>query len=473
MSQELPIPKELWDLIPPAAQAALLAVLDNLQSEVTALRQQVADLNARLGQNSQNSSRPPSSDAPNVKRPPPREPSGRRRGAQPGHEAHHRSLLPPDEEVPRKPTACRRCGEALAGSDPQPLRHQVIELPPIKPLVTEYQLHRLVCPRCGTSTCGTLPEGAPVGQQGPRLQGMLAVLTGAYRLSKDQAATLCDDLFSIPICPGTICQLEQQTTTALTPVVEELREHVKTEHANMDETGWREEGKRAWLWVAVTALVTVFHIARSRGGAVARSLLGPGLHWIVTSDRYSAYQWLARRRRQLCWAHLRRDFQAMIDRDNAGSVIGHELLLFSDDVFHWWYRVRDGTLQRSSMRTCIAGQRRWLRNLLKRGSECGCAKTAGVCRQLLKLEPALWAFLRVEGVEPTNNAAERALRHAVLWRKSSYGTASAKGSRYVANILTVVATCRQQGRKVLEFVTACCQARLQGRTAPSLLPTAG
>jgi transposase len=472
MSQEPPIPKELWDLIPPAAQAALLALLGNLQSELAALRQQVADLNARLGQNSQNSSRPPSSDSPAVKRPPPRESSGRSQGAQPGHEAHHRPSLPPDEEIPCKPTACRRCGETLAGADPQPLRHQVIELPPIKPVVSEYQLHRLVCPRCGTSTCATLPDGVPTGQQGPRLQGVLAVLTGAYRLSKDQAETLCGDLFAIPVCPGTICNLEQDTTAALQPVVEQLRAYVKTQHANMDETGWREQGKRAWLWVSVTALVTVFHICRSRGSAVARAMLGAELHWVVTSDRYSAYTWLALRRRQLCWAHLRRDFQAMIDRDNAGSAIGMELLIFSDDVFHWWYRVRDGTLQRSSMRTCIAGQRPWLRNLLERGTVCDCAKTAGVCRELLKLEPALWTFLRREGVEPTNNAAERALRHAVLWRKSSYGTASVKGSQYVATILSVIATCRCQGRNVLEFVTECCQARLQGRAAPSLVPAA-
>jgi transposase len=196
------------------------------------------------------------------------------------------------------------------------------------------------------------------------------------------------------------------------------------------------------------------------------------LHWVVTSDRFSAYKWLALRRRQLCWAHLRRDFQAMIDRHNAGSALGEELLLFSDDLFHWWYRVRDGTLLRSSLRTYIAGQRAWLRSLLKRGAVCGCAKTAGVCRELLPLEPALGTFLRVEGVEPTKNAAERALRHALLWRKSSYGTASVKGSRYVANILSVVTTCRCQGRNVLEFVTACCQARLQGRAAPSLLPAA-
>jgi transposase len=471
MSQEPPLPTELWDLIPPAAQAALLALLAQLQKDLTALRQQVADLTARLDQNSQNSSRPPSSDAPALKRRPPPEPSGRRRGGQPGHELHCRPLLPADEEIPRKPTACRRCGEALAGSDPQPLRHQVIELPPIKPVVTEYQLHRLVCPRCGTSTCATLPAGVPRGHQGPRLQATLAVLTGAYRLSKDQAQTLCADLFSVPICSGTICQLEQQTTAALAPVVEDLRQHIKTEHANLDETGWRQGGKRAWLWVAVTALVTVFHIARSRGGAVARGLLGPGLHWVVTSDRFSAYKWLPLQRRQLCWAHLRRDFQAMIDRHNRGSSIGQELLLFSDDVFHWWYRVRDGALRRSSLRTYIAEQRPWLRTLLEKGAVCGCAKTAGVCRELLNLEPALWTFVRVQGVEPTNNAAERALRHAVLWRKSSYGTASSKGSRYVAHILSVVATCRQQGRKVLDFVTACCQAHLQGRTPPSLLPT--
>jgi len=471
MSQEPPLPTELWDLIPPAAQAALLALLAQLQKDLTALRQQVADLTARLDQNSQNSSRPPSSDAPALKRRPPPEPSGRRRGGQPGHELHCRPLLPADEEIPRKPTACRRCGEALAGSDPQPLRHQVIELPPIKPVVTEYQLHRLVCPRCGTSTCATLPAGVPRGHQGPRLQATLAVLTGAYRLSKDQAQTLCADLFSVPICSGTICQLEQQTTAALAPVVEDLRQHIKTKHANLDETGWRQGGKRAWLWVAVTALVTVFHIARSRGGAVARGLLGPGLHWVVTSDRFSAYKWLPLQRRQLGWAHLRRDFQAMIDRHNRGSSIGQELLLFSDDVFHWWYRVRDGALRRSSLRTYIAEQRPWLRTLLEKGAVCGCAKTAGVCRELLNLEPALWTFVRVQGVEPTNNAAERALRHAVLWRKSSYGTASSKGSRYVAHILSVVATCRQQGRKVLDFVTACCQAHLQGRTPPSLLPT--
>jgi transposase len=128
----------------------------------------------------------------------------------------------------------------------------------------------------------------PQGHQGPRWQAALAVLTGGYRLSKDQAETLGADLLAIPVCPGTVCRLAQQTTVALEPVVAPLREHVQTQHANLDETGWRAAGQRAWLWVAVTTLVTVFHSCRSRGGAGARSRWGPDWHGIVSSDRYSA-----------------------------------------------------------------------------------------------------------------------------------------------------------------------------------------
>jgi transposase len=240
----------------------------------------------------------------------------------------------------------------------------------------------------------------------------------------------------------------------------------------MDETSWREDRKRAWLWVAVTAWVTVFHIARSRGGEVARRLLGPGFHWVLTSDRFSAYSWLALRHRQICWAHLQRDFQAMIDRRQGGQAIGNELLCFAQDLFTWWYRVRDGTMKRSTFRHYVSELRPWFRATLEKGCGCACAKTAATCRELVKVEPALWTFVRMEGIEPTNNAAERALRHAVQWRKTSYGTDSAAGSRFVANILSVVATCRQQGRNVLDFLTQCCQAHLQGTAAPSLLPQA-
>jgi transposase len=465
-----PLPAELWNQIPAAAQAAVLVLVQHYEDQLGGLRDQIVDLQQRLGQNSTNSSRPPSSDGPEIKRRPPCPPSGRKRGGQQGHQLQQRPLLPPDQTIPCKPLNCRRCGHALKGIDPHPLRHQVIELPRIKPEVAEYQLHRLTCPRCGISSCGTLPDGVPRGGQGPRLQATVAVLAGAYRLSKRMIQTLCGDLFGIPICPGQVCALQQETTKATDLVVAELRSYVRRQDGNVDETRWREQRNPAWLWVVVTAAVSVFQISRSRAAAIAQGLINPSAGQVVTSDRYKGYLWLPLEQRQLCWAHLRRDFQAMIDRQNAGSRIGENLLLYSDALFTWWHRVRDGTLSRPTFRRYVADMRVDVRSLLEAGSACACAKTAGNCRDILGLEPALWTFVDVEGIEPTNNAAERALRHAVQWRKTSLGTDSETGSRFVENILTLVATCRQQGQNVLEYLTRCCNAHLIGAPPPSLRP---
>jgi transposase len=202
---------------------------------------------------------------------------------------------------------------------------------------------------------------------------------------------------------------------------------------------------------------------------VARGLVDPTAGQVITTDRYKGYLWLPVRQRQVCWAHLIRDFQAMVDRTNAGGAIGEELLCCAQDLFTWWYRVRDGTLSRSTFQRYVAELRPWVRSRLEAGAACVCAKTAGTCQEILSIEPALWTFARVEGIDPTNNAAERALRHAVLWRKASFGTESDAGSRFVGNILSVVATCRQQGRNVLEFLTACGEASLQGRRPDSLV----
>ena len=248
------------------------------EARIAELEARLSQLQAKLreveGRNSSNSSNPPSSDGPEVKARPKKKPSERQRGAQPGHEKQERPRLPADDIEVVKPSECRNCGKALRGEDSEPLRHQVIELPPIKPHVTEYQLHRLTCSCCGTTTCAPLPEGVPPGEYGPRLQSVLSLLSGAYRLSKRMSQTLVEDLFAIPICTGTICNLERQTTAATEAVVQELREYVQTQNSNMDETSWREENHKAWLWVMVTAGVTVFHIARRRNGAVARFLLG-------------------------------------------------------------------------------------------------------------------------------------------------------------------------------------------------------
>jgi transposase len=473
MSDGPPLPADVWERLPPEARAliqALRAEVCALQGQVRALRQQVEELQAQLNQDSTNSSRPPSTDPPQVKRGPPRSPSGRRPGGQPGHPRQQRPLLPADHTKVLKPAQCRQCGRALQGEDPQPLRHQVLELPPIKPEVTEYQMHRLRCPDCGTSTCAALPDGVPTGGQGPRLEAVLALMTGAYRMSKRKVQTFCADVFGIPICAGQVCASEAAVAAATDAVVQELRDYIRGQPANVDETSWRQGRQRAWLWIAVARAVTVFTVALSRAGSVARGLIDPAAGQVITTDRYSGYRWLPLRQRQICWAHLLRDFQAMIDRANAGSPIGEELLCCAEELFTWWYRVRDGTMARSTFRRYVAELRPWVRSRLEAGSACRCAKTAGTCRELLAVEPALWTFARVEGIEPTNNAAERGLRHAVQWRKTSYGTASETGSRFVENILTVVASCRQQGRNVLECLTTCCNAVHQGIAPPSLLP---
>jgi transposase len=474
MSAGPPLPADLWDRLPPEARALILALraeATELRAKVRALQQQVNELQDRLNQNSTNSSRPPSTDPPTVKRRPPRPASGRSSGGQPGHERQQRPLLPANHTEVVKPTQCRRCGHPLQGEDPQPLRHQVLELPKIQPHVTEYQLHRLRCPDCGLSTCASLPAGVPRGGQGPRLQAVLALMTGAYRMSKRMVEIFCADVLGTSICAGQVCASEAETAAATEPVVEQLREYVRCRPANVDETGWWQKQQRAWLWTVVTEAVTVFTIALSRAATVAQELVDPSAAQVITTDRYKGYLWLPLRQRQICWAHLVRDFQAMVDRANAGSALGEELLCCAEDLFTWWYRVRDGTLSRSTFQRYVAELRPWARSQLEAGVACACAKTAGTCREILAVEPALWTFARVEGVEPTNNAAERALRHAVMWRKTSYGTDSAAGSRFVANILTVVATCRQQGRDVLEYLTGCCRAALDGSPRISLLPT--
>jgi transposase len=282
---------------------------------------------------------------------------------------------------------------------------------------------------------------------------------------------LAHDLFGLSISTGMVAKLERSTAEALQQPMAELEEYVRTQHANVDETSWREAMHKAWLWVVVTPLVTVFHIAATRCGKVARGLLGSAHRQVVTSDRWKSYNGF--RRRQFCWSHLRRDFQAMIDRQNSGAAIGKKLLGLSDRMFAWWHRVRDGTLARSSFQVYISGLRAEVREALIQGAGCACPKTAATCRNLTANESKLWAFVWHEGIEPTNNAAERALRHAVLWRKGSVGTDSSRGSRFVERILSVRETCRQQGRGLLPYLVECCQAHWEGKEAPPLLPRQG
>jgi transposase len=467
---------DLWERTPPEVQAYIRALelrLSVLEARVQALQEQNRALEERLNQNSRNSSRPPSSDAPQSPRPS-RPRSGRRRGGQPGHPGHTRSLIPVeevDEVVVLKPDLCSGCHTPLWGDDPTPFRHQVIEIPPIQPMVTEYQWHQLVCPDCGETTRAPWPEGVPSGTYGSRVHATVALCTGSYRLSKRTTTQVMDDLFGVPMSVGTICQSEKTTTEVIAEAVEEARDYIQEQSvAHLDETSWREGGKGAWLWVAVTSLVTVFLVRLSRGGQVARELLGEGFSGILVTDRYSAYNWYPVRWRQLCGSHLLRDFEAIRGQGGASEEIGHALLEQAHQMFEWWHRVREGTLARSTFRSYMTPLRREVERLLEAGSQCGVAKTEGTCREILKRREALWTFVQVEGVEPTNNTAERSIRPGVQWRKGSFGTQSEDGSRFVESMMTVVATLKQQQRSVLDFLTAAHEAALRGQAAPSLLP---
>ena len=311
----------------------------------------------------------------------------------------------------------------------------------------------------------------PAGAFGPRLRAILGVLAGAYRLGKRPIQRPALDLLGLSISTGMISRLERQAAADLEAPVGELREHVRrAASAHIDETSWWQGQEKMWLWAAVAKSATVFTIARSRGAEVARGLLGTAARKVVISDRLRTYNWI--KRRQYCWAHLRRDFQAMIDRGGEPGEVGRRLLDHSDVLFRWWHRVRDGTLARSSFRLYVSWLRYCLREDLQRGAACACSRTAATCRELLPGETHLWTFVRVEGIEPTNNHAERALRHGVIYRKLSGGTDSETGSRFVERMLTVGATCRQQGVNVLDYLTRCYRAHLDGNPVPSLIPTA-
>jgi transposase len=289
-----------------------VAKLEAENAEVVRLRAENQELRAQLGRNSQNSSKPPSSDPPSVERPK-KEPTGRSSGGQPGHKGHKRELLEPDEVVALRPERCSCCGKRLHGEDPAPRRHQVVDLPPVKPHVTEYHLAELGC-ECGARTRAELPAGVPAGAFGPRLTAMVAICTGKFRMSKRSVQELLADFCGVKVGLGSISKMEQAVSAAVAPAVEAAEAHVRTQAVvHPDETGWRERGQRRWLWTATTGQVSVFCIDRSRGADVAKRLLGEDFGGVTVSDRWYGYNWLDPSRRQLCWAHLIRTSSAGCD----------------------------------------------------------------------------------------------------------------------------------------------------------------
>ena len=494
MHRDFGISDEDWDSTPQSVKTTLTALAHQLRlfrirfsayekkiagleekaAEVESLKTEVAALRERLGQNSSNSSRPPSSDAPRHRRPARREPSGRKQGAQAGHQGKGRSLKPAEEGdrvVELRPERCARCGRPLHGDDAQPKRHQVTEIPPARAEVIEYRRHTVCCERCGAQTPAAWSEEVPEGSFGARLQAVVAYCTGRLGLSHRDCLEALAVLHGVRMSLGTVAAIERQVSQALATPVTTAQEFVRRQGVNhVDETGWKECGRLSWLWVNATERVTVFQVAQRRDAATARAVIGGARQGVLTTDRYLGYSWLATARRQVCWAHLKRDFQAMAERAGEAQEIGEALLAQTKELFRLWHELRDGTISRRKFRHLMAPVRRQVTELLEAGSGCGSSKTRGTCRQIQAVETALWTFVRVNGVEPTNNSAERALRRAVLWRRKSFGTQSEMGSRFVERILTVVTTLRQQGRDVLEYLTAACASAQGASGSICLLP---
>lgn len=455
--------------------AELEAIVSMLSRKLETALGRIVELEAQvasLSRNSTNSSKPPSSDPPGVGREL-HKGSGKKRGGQPGHQGHQRRLLPP-EKVSRSvdvlPDRCEGCHARLHGRDKDPLRHQVVEVAPLTPDVTEYRLHCLPC-GCGVTTRARLPAGVPRAAFGPRLSAMISICTAKYHLSKRAVRELLADFLGVELSLGSVANVEQQVSAALESCVDEARQYVQQSAAvNADETSWREDKKKAWLWVAATKLVTVFVVATSRSARVAKELLGETFRGVLTTDRWSAYNWVDVALRQICWAHLKRDFQSWVDGGGAGAKVGIELLRQTRRMFRLWHRVRDGTLSRERFAKKMRPVQLDVATLLTRASTCSTRRVRGMAKEMMKLEWAFWTFVDTPAVEPTNNFGERQIRHAVLWRKGSFGTDSVVGSRFVERLLTTITTLRQQDRNVLEFITRACSASLTAAAKPSLIP---
>ncbi len=472
-----------------AMQAAIIALRDaeiarlndviraqneiiRIQAEtIKTLNEKVAKLEARLNTNSSNSSKPPSTD------PPWKTPKIRlngvkgKKGAQQGHTGVAREMVSieeVDDIVECKPVETCACGGAIELEESPCERKQVFELPRIEPHITEFQIFNGCCSQCSAKHRGSLPVGTPSGMLGPNALATVGLLTGKFHLSKRDVEELFCDYFGLSICVGTVCNAEQQVSVALKSPYEEVAAVIKEEPIlAADETGHKVAGKRAWIWILLSSTLAVFFAKASRSKKVAQEILGENFSGILLSDRYNAYLWVSRR--QLCWAHLIRDFKKLVDAGGLAADFANPVLEHVKKLFSLWHKFKDGEITRlqlqvETMPICLEIERR-----LELGKTVPLAEA--LCKSLSELKASLWTFILNEGVEPTNNDAERTVRKWVIWRKTSFGTQTDKGNQFVERILTVVATCKRQNRNVYDYLLRAMTDHLHGRPVQSLLHT--
>jgi transposase len=440
------------------------------------LEARVGELERRLNRSSRNSSLPPSQDPPSAPPRPRGEGSGRKRGGQQGHEGRYRRLLPPeqvDEIVEHWPDRCRSCAHVFAEPEcvdaAEPSRRQVAELPPIAVRVSEHRLHRVCCPECAAITTAASPA-ASRWAFGPRLQAAVVTLAVRNHVSRRATTELARELFGVELATGTVDAIVQRTGEALAAPHTRLEQEIKASPVvYIDETGWKTGGDRRTLWGALTRRTAVFRIAAGRQASEARIMLGERYGGIVCSDRYPGYDYLDPARRQVCWAHLLRDFTAQSEGMGEQAAFGSAGLAVAHDLFELWQRFHQQG-DRAALQTAIAPLQAKLRTELEHASRKS-TKTRyhrQFARNLLKRWPALWTFSHTDGVEPTNNHAERGLRGAVIHRKLSLGTQSDRGERSIERLLSASITCRLRKQSLHLYLTQVITAHARGDPIPAL-----
>ena len=445
-----------------------------LQAQVAGLQAQVVELLARLAKNSKNSSKPPSSDLAGT-RPAKSKRKRGKRGGRAGHKAHFAAEPTQVDHVHEyRPETCGHCAADLTDVGTPTgsvVNHYVYVLPEIRPEVHDHQCLDVQCASCGLVTRTSLPPGVPTGAYDPSVQAMTALLRGELRQSMRQTSVVMTQVLHVPMSPAMVAKTQDLVSQVLAAPYDEAVQFAHGyDRPHADETGWREDKKKAWLWASVCGLVTVFMVHASRGAIVAKALIGDSFRGVLVTDRWASYGWVKPALRQLCWSHLKRDFKSFLDYGDEARRVGEQLLREVRRMFRAWHKVRDGTLTRSEFKLAMGPVRRRVLALLDEGHRLPSRKVSGMCKHILKLQAALFTFIDVERVEPTNNTAERALRFAVLWRKGCFGNDSARGSRFVERFLTARATIRAQKRDLYAYLTEACTAALHGRPTPSFLP---
>ena len=453
--------------LPAVAALQLPQTLPECHAVITQLLERVKLLEERVNLDSNNSSKPPSSNGPGKLNRAQRRASGRKRGAQPGHMGHSRAML--DESQVDRIVDCRaqavcECGGSVDLAD-QPQRHQVFEVPPMRAQVDEYRLYSGRCAGCGKAHAGALPAGVPTGQLGPRALALVGVLGTRYHLTQRKIRNLLDQLMGLRFSVGAISQAHGKVAKALkAPVAEAVASLGQSPALWMDETHYPREGIRNWVWAAVQPLLAVFAIYPSRARYVILDFIGEKCAAVVTTDRYAGYAFIDPEHRQVCWAHLLRDFNRIGQRSGLAGQIGRRLLGLGFVMFR-----RRETDQLTGQG--LEGLQRRLRATLDRGAQQSqCSRTANTCANILKLWSALWTFTTNPALEPTNNAAERALRSLVLKRKISGPTRSLRGDQFLSRGFTAHETCLRQGVDLWKFMHEAVNAFIANTTPPSLMP---